>query len=95
LKNKRPDWKDLFSTREKKKYSIIVLNNNSGWGEKEIDYFDYDLLLKDFKKPMSLRKVDFKKYLVFGFLFIETTIGKEEELDQILTSDLRKCIKVK
>ena len=95
LENKRPDWKEIFSTREKKKYSIIVLNNNSGIDENEIDYFDYDLLLKDFKKPMSLRKVDFKKYLVFGFLFVETNVGKEEELDQILTSNLRKYIKVK
>jgi hypothetical protein len=95
LENKKPDWKDIFSTREDSKYSIIVLNNNSGFDENEIDYFDYDLLLNDFKKPMSLRKIDFKKYLVFGFLFIETTVGKEEELNQILSSDLRKYIKLK
>ena len=86
---------DIFSTREDSKYSIIVLNNNSGFDENEIDYFDYDLLLNDFKKPMSLRKIDFKKYLVFGFLFIETTVGEDQELNQILTSDLRKYIKLK
>jgi len=95
LENKKPDWKDIFSTREDSKYSIIVLNNNSGFDENEIDYFDYDLLLNDFKKPMSLRKIDFKKYLVFGFLFIETTVGEDQELNQILTSDLRKYIKLK
>ncbi len=44
---------------------------------------------------MSLRKIDFKKYLVFGFLFIETTVGEDQELNQILTSDLRKYIKLK
>ena len=95
LENKRPSWDKIFSTRENCKYSIIVLNNNSGFDENEIDYFDYDLLLEDFEKPMSLRKVDFKKYLVFGFLFIETTVGKEDELDMILTSDLRKYIRLK
>lgn len=95
LENKRPNWNEIFSTRENKKYSIIVLNNNSGLDENEIDYFDYDLLLKDFEKPMSLRKVDFKKYLVFGFLFVETTAGKEDELKMILTSDLRKYIKLR
>lgn len=95
LKNKTPNWKEIFRTRKNSKYSIIVLNNNSGFDENEIEYFDYDLLLKNFKKPMSLRKVDFKKYLVFGFLFIETIIGNEEELNQILSSDLRKYIKLK
>jgi len=95
LENKNPNWDEIFSTRENKKYSIIVLNNNSGFDENEIDYFDYDLLLKDFKKPMSLRKVDFKKYLVFGFLFVETTCGIENELNHILTSDLRKYIRLK
>jgi hypothetical protein len=95
LKNTRPDWAQIFNTRKTKKFSIIVLNNNSGIEEKDIAGFDYELLLKDFGKPLSLRKVDFRKYLVFGFLFVETIIGNEEELIQILTADLRKYISLK
>ncbi|NOX47385.1 MAG: ATP-grasp domain-containing protein [Chlorobi bacterium] len=95
LNNIRPDWEQIFNTRGNKKYSIIVLNNNSGIRENDIAGFDYELLLKDFKKPLSLRKVDFRKYLVFGFLFIETRLGNDEELTQILTSDLRKYIMIK
>jgi hypothetical protein len=44
---------------------------------------------------MSLRKLDFKKYLVFGILFIETTRGDEKELNHILASNLRKYIKIR
>jgi len=95
LKGKKPDWEEIFKTRKDKKYSNIVLDNNSGIPEDEIESFDYDLLLKDFEKPMDLRKVDFVKYTVFGFLFVETTKGNEEELDRILSSDLRKYIKLK
>lgn len=95
LKGKKPDWEEIFKTRKNKKYSNIVLDNNSGIPENEIESFDYDLLLKDFEKPMDLRKVDFVKYTVFGFVFVETTNGNEEELDRILSSNLRKYITLK
>jgi len=95
LKNKKPDWDEIFKSRKNKKYSLIVLDNISGIKENEIDSFDYELLLKDFKNPLNIRKIDIKKYHIFGFLFLETTIGKEEELDYILTSDLKKYIKPK
>lgn len=95
LNAKTPNWEEISIDREDKKYSIIVLDNNSGIKENEIESFDYDLLLKDFKKPLSLRKLDFKKYLVFGILFVETTFESEGDLNQILTSNLRKYIKVK
>ena len=95
LNGKRPDWEEIFKTRKEKRYSIIVLDNNSGIKENDIEYFDYEQLLKDFEKPMSLRKVDFNEYSFFGFLFTETTCGNEKELNRILTSNLREYIKVK
>lgn len=95
LKGKKPNWKEIFKTRKNKKYSNIVLDNNSGILEEDIKSFDYDLLLKDFEKPLDLRKVDFVKYTVFGFLFVETANGNEEELDRILSSNLRKYITLK
>lgn len=95
LKGKKPNWKEIFKTRKNKKYSNIVLDNNSGILEEDIKSFDYDLLLRDFEKPLDLRKVDFVKYTVFGFLFVETANGNEEELDRILSSNLRKYITLK
>ncbi len=95
IDGKEPDWNEISETRKEKKYSIIVLDNNSGIKENVIESFDYDQLLKDFEKPMSLRKLDFNKYLVFGILFVETTCGNDKELNQILNSNLRKYIKIK
>jgi len=95
LKGKRPNWEKIFETRKNKKYSIIVLDNNSGIAENEIDFFDYEKLLSDFDKPLSLRKVDFNKYPIFGFLFAETSCGSEPQLYNILTSDLKKYIRIK
>jgi hypothetical protein len=53
------------------------------------------LLLSEFENPMELRKVDHNEYPFFGMVFVETSLGNEKELDQILTSDLKKYIKVK
>lgn len=95
LHQKIPNWNTIFETRKDKIYSLIVLDNNSGINEKDIASFNYELLLKDFKKPLNLRKVDFRKYAVFGFLFIETSKENINEVETILASNLRKYITVK
>ena len=92
LKNETPDWDHVFEGKKDNKFSIIVLNNNSGYAPEEIERFNYELLEKDFEKPLLIRKMDVKKYSVFGFVFVETSPGKEEELNNILISDLKKYI---
>lgn len=95
LNGKKPDWDEIFKNRQTNQYNLIVLDNNSGIIETDIESFNYNLLLKDFKKPLNLRKVDYKQYAVFGFLFTETKIGEDAELKNILTSDLKKYIIVR
>lgn len=93
IRGEQPDWDLVFKNREQKNFSIIVLNNNSGYAPEEIAHFDYELLEKDFENPLHIRKMDVGLYSVFGFVFAETSQGKEEELNQILVSDLKKYIK--
>ena len=90
-----PDWDRVFDQKEDKSYSIVILNNNSGYPADEIAGFDYELLKGDFENPLVIRKMDVKKYAVFGFLFLETSFGNEVELEKILVSDLRKYIRTK
>ena len=91
----KPNWKELFKSGKNKKYSLILLDNNSGIPESNIASFDYELLLSEFENPLELRKVDYNEYPFFGMVFVETSLENEKELDQILTSDLKKYIKVK
>lgn len=93
LNNKKPNWDEIFKKKKNKKFSLIVLDNISGIKEDDIESFDYDMLLKDFKNPLNVRKVDIKRYHIFGFLFLETTEGEEDELNYILHSDLKKYIR--
>lgn len=94
LKNKKPDWGLVFKGKETLTFSIIVLNNNTGYAPEEIDLFDYELLASDFENPIEIRKMDVKKYSVFGFVFAETSPENEGELNNILVSDLRKYIRL-
>lgn len=93
--SKKPDWDKILLTRRGKQFNLIALDNNSGIKVKEIESFDYEALLKNFEKPLDLRKINYKVYPLFGMLFTETVVGKNEEIDRILHSNLREYIKVK
>ncbi len=90
----RPDWNEILKNRKGKLYSIIVLDNSTGIEAEQIVTFNYDLLLSGFEKPLELRKIDYKEYPVFGFLFTETREEHFFELERILKSDLKEYITV-
>ena len=93
--NKKPDWDSIFKGKENKIFSVIVLDNNSGIIPSDILRFNYSDLAKDFEKPVLIRELDINNYPVFGFAFIESTANNQKELNDILTSDLRKYIVLK
>jgi hypothetical protein len=93
-KNEKPNWDKIFEGKEDKLFSLIVLDNNSGFSASEIKTFDYEKLSKDFEKPVLIRKVDINNYPIFGFVFLETSPQNQMELENILVSDLRKYIVV-
>lgn len=95
LEQKKPNWNEILKTKEGKIYSLILLDNNSGIKEENIQFFNYKSLLLDFENPLVLRKIDFTKFPVFGFIFTETSKGNEEELKNILSSNLIKYITLK
>lgn len=88
----KPDWSEVLKEKEGKIFSIIVLDNSTGIGVEDITSFDYEKLLSAFEKPLELRKCDYKKYPVFGFLFTETGEDNFIELKNILDSDLNEFI---
>ncbi len=94
FENKRPNWEKVLSTRTGKLYSMIVLDNSTGYTGEEITAFDYDALLATFEKPLELRRINYREYPVFGFLFIETREENFGELERVLKSDLREFVKV-
>ena len=92
FQQKQPDWNTLLRGKQGLIYSNIVLNNSTGTEGKHINSFDYEKLLATFEKPIELRKTDFSKFPLFGFLFCETRQENMQELERILISDLREYI---
>ena len=90
----KPDWHQILAGKEKKIFSIIVLDNSTGIEGNIIQEFNYDLLLSAFEKPLELRKIDYTEYPVFGFLFTETKEENFHELENILRSDLKEFITI-
>lgn len=76
--------------KEGRLYSIIVLDNSTGINGQDLARFDYDRLLAGFEKPLELRRMNWKLYPVFGFLFTETRENNDQELEYILKSDFRE-----
>ncbi|MCB8995100.1 MAG: ATP-grasp domain-containing protein [Bacteroidales bacterium] len=95
MQNRKPDWDEICRKKQGKIYSIVILNNNSGYTAGEIREFNYSLLRSDFKKILNIRKVDITAFPFFGYFFAETEMNCEKELDDILISDLKKYIILK
>jgi len=89
---KKPNWPELLKGKEGKLFSVIVLGNSTGIDVDKIASFNYEKLLLNFEKPIELRKIDYKKYHVFGFLFTETKEDNFIELKNILDSDLNELV---
>ncbi|OPL13523.1 MAG: ATP-grasp 4 superfamily protein [delta proteobacterium ML8_D] len=89
---KKPNWSEILKGKEGKLFSIIVLDNSTGKDIEKITSFDYEKLQSNFEKPIELRKIDYKKYPVFGFLFAETREDNFIELKNILDSDLNEFV---
>ena len=92
LNNEIPDWEQLLANKEGKIYAMMVLENSTGYEVDKIKMFNYEKLLAGFEKPLELRKIDYQKYPVFGFLFTETREENYRELEHILYSDLREYV---
>ena len=88
----KPNWPEILKDKEGKLFSIIILDNSKGIDVDKITSFDYRKLLSKFVNPIELRKMNYKEYPVFGFLFTETSEDNAIELKRILDSDLKEFV---
>ncbi len=95
FEQKEPDWDTILKTQDSSIYSIVILNNATGYSANQIESFDFKKLLTTFENPLELREIDYSKYPLFGFLFIKTSNEAISELEKILVSDLTEFVLVK
>ncbi|NQV41198.1 MAG: ATP-grasp domain-containing protein [Candidatus Marinimicrobia bacterium] len=88
----KPDWTELVLRAPSRVYALIVLNNSTGVPGTEIVNFDYDRLLENIQNPLELRKTDFTRFPLFGFLMCQVPANNLFELERLLHSDLSEFI---
>lgn len=85
LNNKIPNWDELLKGKEENLYGMIVLDKTV---EIKARDFDYEKLSMNFSKILKLRKLDYNRFPLFGFVFTETKKNNKEELEKMMSEDL-------
>lgn len=94
IERKKPDWDSILKNKDGKVYSLIMLDKPKDIDASAIKKFDFEGVLKCLEKPLEVRKMDIKRYPIFGFVFAETRKENFVELENILKKDLREFIKL-
>ena len=92
LNEKAPDWNTILNDVDDKRYSLVILNNNSGIDVDQISNFDYETVVNDFSNVLELRKIDINEFPLFGYMFVQTDANAQNELDRISVSNLQEYI---
>ena len=87
-----PIWEKILSEADDRIYSIIILDNSSGIPGEKIRDFNYSAVEDQLSKVLELRKIDYKKYPIFGILFTKTEPEEYYKIKHILHDDLKKYI---
>lgn len=89
--NKEPEWNEILQGKDGKVFSLVLVDFPKGLQAENIKSFDYNAVSTRFSKVLELRKIDFHKYPVFAFLFIET-LASSNELAMVLKMDFEEFV---
>ncbi len=90
----KPDWEQILKTCSDDIFSIIILNNSTGVDARDIKSFYYDKLLARLHRPLEIRKVDARKFHIYGFIYAQTRQDNFSELEHLLKNDLREFVEL-
>ncbi|OFX16480.1 MAG: ATP-grasp domain-containing protein [Bacteroidetes bacterium GWA2_31_9] len=94
MNNQKPDWETILNKADNKIYSLVIFDNSTGYKAEEIKSFNYEKAMSSFQNPLELRKTDYNKYPLFGFLYVKVDENRYFELDNILHSDLKEFVEL-
>ena len=95
FEQKEPDWNQILANKNDKIYNVTIAEISKDIILKNIETIDYESFLKNFSKPLELRKTNFKEYPVFAFMFSESNSQNKHEIEKMLYADMREFIKLK
>lgn len=88
FRQQEPDWEAILRRNDGDVFGIVVADVPKNIDPSKIKSVDYDRFLSNFSNPIEIRKIDYKAYQIFSFLFIKMSKSDyEEEVARILNLD--------
>lgn len=92
MEGKAPDWTKISDCCKNKVYAMIIGDVDSSVDCAKIKSVNYDAFKSNFSKPLELRKIDYKEYPVFAFVFAEVENSNMDELKKMLHADFTQYL---
>jgi len=89
LLGERPDWPRIAAETAGRTTALVVADLPTSVDLAAIASVDYDRFAERFRRVLELRRVDFNRYPVFAFTFVEVPGDDFSELTAVLGADLR------
>lgn len=94
INKQKPDWEQILASCSDDIYSIVILDNSTGYAAGDILSFDLNKVQSRLSNVLEIRAIDYRQYPIFAILFTRTNPDNYAELDQILHSDLKEFVKI-
>lgn len=91
VKRTRPDWKTILKGKESETFALAVIERAESLTDSQI--FDYTELEKIFSSLISLRRMDYRTFPLYAFVFFQVSPEAIDELDLALTVDPSRFIR--
>ncbi|HSG28155.1 MAG TPA: hypothetical protein VLA34_06725, partial [Candidatus Krumholzibacterium sp.] len=92
MTGRRPDWDSILAGKEDRVYPLNVAFVPDDIDMSEVRDIDYDGFESNYANILSLRKMDYRKYRVFAFVFSETDESNRHEIEKMLKADMRPYV---
>ncbi len=89
-KRKKPDWDTILSRDSGASHAVAVIERPNR--VEEDHFFDYGKMAAEFSAVHAMRQVNYRKFPLFGFLFLEVSDKKKQELDKLLSLDPQQYV---
>lgn len=87
--DKEPEWSEILQGMDQKVFSLVLVDLPKELQGEHIKSFNYTAVSAKFSKVLELRKIDFHKYPIFAFMFIES-LASSNELEMALKMDFKE-----
>jgi len=90
-KRTRPDWKTILKGKESEVFALAVIERAESLTDSQI--FDYPEFEKIFSSLISLRRMDYRTFPLYAFVFFQVSPEAIDELDLVLKVDPNRFVR--